>query len=462
MNDFDNQALTLNGMEIQKSSNDAVVDLFYAAGASRRGDITPYFAKALNQDMDLAVRVALYARDVREGMGERKVFRDIVNAFARMDPINAKRVLSKVPELGRYDDLLAFVDTPLEKEALEIFGQAIMDFDGLAAKWAPREKSTKKEYAVKLRRVMGLNAKDYRRIVVRGTNVVEQNMHGDEWDKINYSHVPSVASARYQRAFGRHDPRGYSEYLSSLEKGEKGVKINADAIFPYTIAYSVFEGNSRAAEQQWKALPDWITNDTSFLPVVDVSGSMMGYGRADTPMNIAVSLGLYCAQRAKGAFKDTFITFSQNPQWQSVEGLSLQQSLKKIRDSKWGYNTNLVKVYELILQVARNNHVPQSDMPEILIVFSDMQFDAGVTGSNQPQVAVEAMYKAYGYEVPKLVYWNLNNYGRNTPVDFDKNGTALVSGFSPSMIKSILALDLESFDPISIVKKAVMKERYNW
>lgn len=464
MSQSNNITTTLNGMGVQKSSNNAVVDLFYAAGASRGQNLVPQFNQAAIEDLDLAVRVMLYARDAREGMGERKVFRDVMTEFARNDYANAARVLPKIAELGRFDDLFAFVDTPLENEALKVFAESILDGNGLAAKWAPREKSAKKALASKLRNILGLSAKEYRKLLADNTDVVERDMCEDNWNAINYSHVPSVASARYQKAFSKHDAIRYGEYLASLEKGVEGVKINAGAVYPYDVAKSVLRGVSRAAEQQWNALPDWIPNDKSFLPVIDVSGSMQQrLGDDLTAMDVSVSLGLYCAQRAKGALKDSFLTFSQHPQWQDVSGLSLKDSMNKIRRSEWGYNTDLEAVFYKLLGVAVQNRVPQSDMPEFIIIISDMQFDQGVSASNvSAQRNIEEQYTRSGYEVPKLVYWNVVSYGRNTPVEFDKNGVALVSGFSPALMKSVLSLNVESFTPINVVKDAVMKERYDW
>lgn len=459
-----NKTVTQNGMKILKSSTNSVVDLFFAVGASRgqSDKIVGLFQKAVKEDLDLAVRVALYARDAREGMGERQLFRDMMVDFAARDYKNASRVLAKIPELGRYDDLLVFVGTTLEKEALEMFAGALREGNGNAAKWAPREKSAKKAEAVKLRKFMGLDARAYRKMLVNATNVVEQDMCAKNWSEIDFSHVPSVAAARYQKAFLKNDEARYREYLGKLEKGDTDVKINAGAIYPYQIIQSLSKGEARAAEQQWKALPEWIDNGRSFIPLIDVSGSMTCGAGPVRPMDVAVSLGIYCAQRAKSAFKDTFLTFTSSPTWVDIGGLSLQQAVNKTMRAEWGGSTNVEKAYEQIVKVAVKNNVPQADMPEFLIIFSDMQFNQADRGANSVNKNIQQKFTKAGYEVPKLVFWNLADYGANTPVTFDKNGTALVSGFSPSMIKSVLSMDVESFSPINIVKDAVMSPRYDW
>lgn len=458
-----NKTYTQNGMKINKSSNSAIVDLFFAIGASRGKDILPLFQRAVAEDMDLAIRVALYARDVREGMGERKLFRDIVRDFAHTDFEAAKRVVTRVPDLGRFDDLFAFVGTPVEKEALDLFQFHLESGNALAAKWAPREKSANRALAAKLRKHMGLKPREYRKMLANATTVVETQMCAQSWGDIEFSHVPSVASARYQRAFLRNDEARYRAYLGALEKGDPNVKINAGAVYPYDIVRSLYTGNVTAAQEQWKALPDWIPNDRSFVPLIDVSGSMgVRVSGNVSAMDIAVSLGLYCAQNAKSAFKDKFITFTSDPSWIDVGGMKLKQAVETTRRAPWGMSTDVEKAYELIVNTAVKYNVPPEDMPEFLIIFSDMQFNSATRGANSVNKNIRQKFEAAGYEVPKIVYWNLRDYGANTPVEFTKDGVALVSGFSPSLMKSVLSMDTAKFTPLNIVLETVMKPRYDW
>lgn len=461
----ENKTFTENGMKIKKSSLDPVVDLFFAVGAIRgqKERTRELFTKAFTSDSSLAVRVALYARDVREGMGERETFRAMLNQLAILDYKVALKVMPRVPELGRWDDLFAFIDTPVEREALTMYAIALEKGDALAAKWAPRSKSAKSKWAGKLRAVMGLTPKEYRKTIVELTNVVEQKMSAKQWDKIEFSHVPSVAAARYQSAFLRNDEARYRDYLNKLTKGDTDVKINAGVVYPHDVYRSIQFGNELAASAQWQAMPDWIPEGKSFLPMIDVSGSMQCYASGSvTCMDVSVSLGLYCAQRNKGVFKDTFITFSRNPTFQNVSGLTLKQAFQKTLRSEWGMSTNIELAFTKLLELAKKNKVPAKDMPEMVIILSDMQFNQAVCGPNKINANIKDKYKRAGYKCPDIVYWNLRDTGANTPVEFDKEGTALVSGFSPSIMKSVLSADFDKFTPLNIMLNTVMVDRYNW
>lgn len=466
MNKESNKTITQNGRRIKKSSQNALVDLFFAIGALRadpdRG--VELFQKAVDADMDLAVRIALYARDVRGGMGEREVFRRILRDFAQRHYDDAKKVIPLVPEVGRWDDLFALMNTPVQKEAFDLIEHALVhEQNGLAAKWMPREKGTKGDWAKALRKHMGLKPKEYRKLLVSLSSTVEQQMSSNRWADINFEHVPSVASARYQNAFSAKTPH-YQDYISSLEKGD--AKINAEAIFPHTVIQTVIKGEKRVAEQQWKALPDYLSSGKSFIPVVDVSGSMaIGINGGYHPggvraMDVSIALGLYCAQRNKSAFKDGFITFSNIPEWIDVSGLSLAKAVQRTARAPWRMNTDLDKTFNLILDVAKKNNVPQGDMPDMVLILSDMQFDRSTRGKNKVHASIKEQYKEAGYKMPDIVYWNLVDYGANTPVSFDKNGTALISGFSPAIMKSVMAAD--TLTPFQMMLDAVGGSRYEW
>jgi hypothetical protein len=463
-----NTAVTENGMEMLATTRSAVVDFFYAVGGARnryseQSKVNTLFAKARKEDLDLAVRVALYARDVRGGMGERAVFRSLLRRLAIEDRTAAARVMRLVPELGRWDDLFALMTTTLETDALEMYAQALRDRNALAAKWAPREKSAHKNWAVKLRRTLGVDARTYRKMLAELTNVVETQMTSGQWDDINYSHVPSVAAARYQRAFDKHSPERYGEYRAALESGEAGVKINAGAVYPYDVLKSIRSGDERVAEQQWLALKDWIPEGVNFLPIADVSGSMgVQVAGSTTAMDIAVSLGIYCAQRNTGAFRDRLMTFSANPNWLDLTGLNLAQSFETVLRADWGFNTNIEATYNLLLNTAKAMNVAQADMPDFLIVFSDMQFDQAQRGVNMVFANMRQAFELAGYEMPRLVFWNLAERDATIPVEFDQDGVALVSGFSPALLEPVLGADYSKYDPLNIVREVVCKERYDW
>jgi len=460
------EARTTNSMKARKSTANACVDLFYNIGASRGKNIIPQFTAAYVENADLALRIVQWARDVRGGAGERELFRQVMLHLEKTNPADAARLISKVPELGRFDDLLVFQTSDMKAKAYTLLGDYLRQSNGLAAKWTPR----KGKIAAEIRDFYGMTPKQYRKTLVGMTTVVETQMCANSWDNINYSHVPSVAHSRYKKAFGRHGTT-YAEYITKLVKGEAGVKINANAIFPHDVLKGRITGYGSALnwskteldaiEAQWNALPNYV-GDSSVLPLVDVSGSMTckaGQKGDTTCLEIAVSLGLYFADKNKGKFKDCFLTFSDKPQLLNLKG-SINKKIDQMVSSDWGMSTNLHGAFTQILDTAVKNKVSQAEMPETLMIFSDMQFNACVKYDDSAMEMIARKYAEAGYDLPKVVFWNLNASG-NAPVKFDKGGTALVSGFSPAIAASVLGADPDAFSPEAIMLKAVMKERYD-
>jgi hypothetical protein len=255
-----------------------------------------------------------------------------------------------------------------------------------------------------------------------------------------------------------------AELKKPVEQRDPKVKINASAVYPYDVVKSVIKGNAAVADEQWKALPNYIGN-AKVLPMVDVSGSMgsLWYSHGDLqPIDIAVSLGLYCADKNTGDFKDLFLTFSGKPKMEHLKG-TLSQKMTQMSKANWEMNTNLHAAFDEILKIAVNGKVAQEDMPDMLLILSDMQFDACTRYDDTAMQMIKRKYKDAGYNVPKIVFWNLSSYGKengNTPVKFDKNGTAHISGFSPSVMKHVLANDLEEFTPYNVMVKTLMNDRY--
>lgn len=457
------EARTTNGMVARKSTANACVDLFFKIGASRGKDITKDFVAAYVENKDLALRIAQWARDARGGSGEREIFRQILKYLDKHDADAAQALLRKVPEIGRWDDIFV-VDTN-KSFAFKMLGQALGEKNGLAAKWTPRKGDT----AVELRKAFGWSPKFYRKTLVELTNVVESQMCAKEWDAINFSHVPSVATARYKKAFYRNATEAYTAYVDALVKGtDPKVKVNAGAVYPYDVLKGVTAYGNRynATEtalvvKQWEALENFI-GDANVLPMVDVSGSMScpaGGNASVTCMDVAVSLGLYIADKNQGKFKDTFLTFSGEPELLNLKG-NVVEKMAQMVASTWGMNTNLVKAMDKVLSVAKAGNVPQEEMPEMLLILSDMQFDGCARFDDSAMQMIARKYEAAGYELPKIVFWNLNSHD-NVPVKYDTRGVALVSGFSPAIMKAVLSGDTEQFTPESIMLKAVMIPRYD-
>ena len=343
----------------------------------------------------------------------------------------------------------------------------------LCSKWMPR----KGEIAAEMRKAFGWSPKFYRKRLVELTSVVEQKMCAKEWDQINFSHVPSVAAARYKKAFYRNATEAYSAYVAELVKDPKDrtmdVKVNADAVYPYDVLKGVINLYGSAnynktqldlVVAQWNALENFV-GDANVLALVDVSGSMScpAGGRASnskvTCLDVAVSLGLYVADKNKGKFKDTFLTFSGSPELIHLKGNVVEKSAQMVR-SNWAMNTDLVKAMDKILRVAKEGGVPQEEMPDMLLIFSDMQFDQCARFDDTAMNMIRRKYEDAGYELPKIVFWNINAHS-NVPVKYDESGVALVSGFSPSIMKAVLAADMENFAPEAIMWKTIGNSRYD-
>ena len=464
-------ARTTNGMLARKSTASACVDLFFKIGASRGKDITKDFVAAYVENKDIALRIAQWVRDARGGAGERELFRQILAYLDKHDPDAAAKLLMKVPEIGRWDDIFVVKNDKLKYQAFSMLGDALRAKNGLAAKWTPR----KGELAVEIRNFFGMSPKFYRKSLVELTKVVEQDMCAKNWDAINFSHVPSVAHARYKKAFFRNTQE-YAKYVAELVKDPKDrtvqVKINAGAVYPYDVLKGVIGAYNKnynstelgALQAQWDALENFI-GDANVLPLVDVSGSMTckaGGGAsqsATTCLDVAVSLGLYCADKNTGKFKDTFLTFSGSPELLHLKG-NIVQKVQQMVSSNWGMSTDLVKAMDKILKTAKAGGVPQEEMPEVLLIMSDMQFNQCAAFDDSAMKMIERKFTEAGYDLPKIVFWNLNAHD-NVPVKYDTRGVALVSGFSPAIMVGVLGGDTENFTPHAIMLKTLMVPRYD-
>lgn len=452
---------TLNGAITNVSSLNANVDLFFAIGSSRGKDITNLFSDAFSENPEAATRILMWARDVRGGAGERQTFRDLLETIINNGETSiARAVMHKVPEIGRWDDLFVAFSTPLEREALRMISAALRERNALCAKWMPR----KGPIANKIRSYLRLTPKQYRVLLKETGAVVEQKMCAGEWSDIEYGKLPSVASARYQKAFGRHDLNRYAQYIEDVQSGKD--KVNAGAVYPYDITRSLKNGNVSMSDEQWKALPDYLNGATeNILPVVDVSGSMICPASGSVQcFDVAVSLGLYLCERNTGLFKDTFVTFSSNPEAVRVSG-DLSERYRQMSDANWGMTTNIQSVFEMILNSATMHNLPKEQMPSAIIILSDMEFDTCVRGDTSASMydMARAKYATAGYDLPAIVFWNLNARRGNVPVRFTDEGTALVSGFSPSIMKSVLVnLSTPSMmTPLSIMIDTISDTRYD-
>ena len=306
--------------------------------------------------------------------------------------------------------------------------------------------------------------KSWRKFLVAKTKVVETQMCNNDWDNINFEHVPSVAGARYKKAFNRHTT-AYAEYTQKLLSGE--ATVNANAIFPHQVLMGINDNKYSQSElnyivAQWNALPNYMGSE-KVLPMIDVSGSMscpVGGNKKLQCIDVAVALGLYIADKNQGVFKDAFLTFHHKPKLQVVTG-NIVEKVRQTYKAEWGGNTDIERAFEIILALAVQNRLPENEMPSILLILSDMQFDASSHSATEGALEmIKRLYNLSGYQLPKIVFWNLNNYD-NVPVRYDEQGVAMVSGFSPSIMKAVLQADMEQFNPRNIMMQTIMSERYN-
>lgn len=347
---------------------------------------------------------------------------------------------------------MIFETKEVKTVAYQICALGIRSGDGLCAKWMPR----KGLQAAELRRVLNMTPKQYRKTLVGLSNTVEQKMCAQDWNTIEFGKLPSVASKQYMQAFMRHSPDTWAAYKDALVKGDD--KINASAIFPHDVIKGIRHGDSVVGMKQWDALPNYLGEGDNFiLPMVDTSGSMnTPAGKSNsTCLDIAVSLGLYLADKQQGKFAGMFLNFSREPNLQVLKG-NLVEKMNQMDRSQWDMNTNLSAAFKKVLDVARHSSVPQSEMPKYVLILSDMQFDACANMSGMQDM--ESQYAAAGYEMPKVVFWNLNGAYGNQPVTINKDGVAMVSGFSPAIMKSILAC--KNLTPMDIVMETINSERY--
>lgn len=453
-----NSTQTTNGMSALKSTGKALVDFFNAVGSSRGQDVSAKFDASFNEDPEMTLRALFWARDIRGGAGERETFRKLMAHLNKNNAELAQAVMHLIPEYGRWDDLFVFMKTDNQNQALELIKNGLSENNGLCAKWMPR----KGVNFHKVRNYVGLSPKDYRKYISSMTNVVEQKMCAKEWNTIEFGKLPSIASARYQKAFAKNAADSYTAYKEALKAGT--AKINAGAIFPYTVVTSFNKGEVEVAEKQWEALPNYFGDaEHKILPLIDVSGSMSQIVPGSKNLNVmdvAISIGLYIADKQKGAFQDVFLNFHSNPTIGILKG-TVSQKEKQIRSSDWGGSTNIAAAYREILKFAKRNNIKQEDMPDYLMILSDMQFDtADRSWVKNPtaQEDIEAEFEKAGYKTPKIVYWNLATHN-NVPVAHDKRGTAIVSGFSPSMLTAILST--VEFTPENVVAEKLSDERYD-
>jgi hypothetical protein len=447
--------LTENGGRALSTTGDKLLNLFAVLGAlrTRPTDVIDKFDAAFRENADLATKMAFYGRDVRGGLGERAVGRLMIRELALLYPEVVVANLKNIVKFGRYDDLFVFFDTSVETDMIEfIKKQLVLDYKcmksyqqvSLLAKWMPSiNASSEHTKALAHRFVKALNTtpREYRKTLSalrKYIDVTEVKMSANKWTDIDYKAVPSNAMANYGGAFARHDYVGFNRYMDAVKSGD--VKINASTLYPYNVIETMY-GNRDVAEAQWKALPNYVEGDNNFLIMADVSGSMMG-----RPMATSVGLAIYFAERNHGAFANKFMTFTDIPRIVDVTGDDLFDKYCSVTDHV-GYNTNLEAAFDAILSTAVRTKCPQADLPKALVIISDMEIDRWNGGSLTFTEEMRKRFAEHGYEMPKLVYWNVDSRKDTFLASKNDPNAILVSGQSASTFKNLIkGIDLSAFE----------------
>lgn len=423
-------SLTANGAITHSTSLNYCLDLFFLAGASRNmreSDIILAFDRAHAQNKNLAYKILFWARDARGGAGEKRFFQIVMEHISKEYPYEYDQLAIYIPEFGYWKDVFK-IEEPNEnnlnwlKTQLEESPNA-----NLLAKWFPR----KGKWFVAMHQYLKMTPKEFRKKLVSMTKVVETQMCANEWSEINYSQVPSIAMNKHRNAFFNRDGQRYAEYISDVQDGKQ--KINASVLFPHQLYQAIQKGeNANAVEAQWNALPNYMEGSTErIIPVCDVSGSMEGL-----PMDVSISLGIYISERNEDIFKDAFLTFSERPQMNYLSG-SLSERMRQLQRADWGMSTNLQATFDLILNSAVRESLPEDEMPTKILIISDMEFNSACRGGSNLD-SIRAKYSDAGYKMPEIVFWNVNGRLGNVPASAQDSGIGLVSGFSPSILKSVL------------------------
>lgn len=480
-----NESYTENMALGYRTTGKNLLDLHFSVaslrGASER-DIINAFAKAYFDDKKMAVKWLFYARDIRGGLGERRLFRVILKHLSANAEIPFVELLNLVPEYGRFDDLFCLLDTEYCDKVINIIKtQLNKDIEGqksgrsvsLLAKWLPSintSSATTRAAGKLVASKLNMTEPKYRKTLSslrKYIDVVECKMSSNQFDEIDYSAVPSKANVIYKDAFLRHDELRRRAFLQNLERGE--TKINANVIYPHEIVHAYCSRSSvmqydETLEQMWKALPDVVKNqdgaDNSIV-VADGSGSMLSYigGATCTALSVANALAIYFAERSIGQFANKYITFSMNPQLVDLSrGNNLREKIQIALAHSEVANTDIYKVFQLILKTAVNNKMAQNQLPKNIIIVSDMEFDFCAANANEKLFnTINKDYKRYGYKLPRLVFWNVNSRTGTIPVKENSLGVALVSGFSTSIFNMVLSNEI---DPYKCLLNVLNVDRY--
>lgn len=444
---------TANGAVAHSSTLNACLDYFAIAG--NRHTSLQQFLAAFAKDPTATLRILFWSRDCRGGAGSRFSFVEIIKYLQENNPSVFSQIFKFIPIYGYWKDI--FKNLSPSKELVSYICDTLIDEQdhSLLAKYIPR----KGLWFAELRKHMKLSPSEFRHYIVNKTQVVENYMCARKWSDIDYSTVPSVANKMYSNAFRKHDCERYVSYISAVNRGE--AKINSSVLFPCDLyhAYSTHQIQDDAIIAMWDNLPNFMEGCTDrILPICDVSGSMWSNSGSIFPIDVSVSLGCYLSERNEGIFKDAFMTFSEEPILQYLHG-NIIERFRSLRCANWGMNTNLQRVFDLVLEKAIQNNIPEEEMPTKLLIISDMQFDEASRTQTNFEV-IQQKYNEAGYEMPDIIFWNASCHDyNNVPMNVYDKHTSIVSGYSPSILKAVLSGRM--ITPVSIMLETINSDRYS-
>ncbi len=485
-----NKTFTENGARTLKTTKSDCLDLFATIGATRRAtdeEIIARFMRAFTEDKDIAMKLLFFARDIRGGLGERKVFRVNLSWLANNAPDSIRKNLSYIAEYGRFDDLLVLFGTPLEKEMLELIREQLnKDLESmekgeeisLLGKWLPSINASNQntiKTAKKIARFLRMDEKTYRKMLstLRAyIRIIENNLREKDYT-FDYEKQPSKALFKYRSAFMRNDNERYISFLNKVSSGE--AKLNASTLAPYELVEpyintgwyygnnsfmkSISEEEKRNLNATWEALPDY-SSKSNVLPIIDTSGSMY-CATKPIPAAVALSLGIYFAEHNTGAFRNHFIEFSNRPELIEIKGDTFADKLQYVCSFNEVADTNLEAVFDLILNAAVKNNVPQSELPEKLIIVSDMEFNECVDNADETNFNnAKRKFEAAGYKLPEVIFWNVASRNRQQPVTMNEQGVALVSGCTPVLYSQVADGSLSAMTPYEFMLEVLGSKRY--
>lgn len=454
-----NMTYTENGALTHATTNSDCLDFFATIGGMRNAETAELykrFMRVYGEDPDTAMKILFYARDVRGGLGERRIFRELLIWLAEHHAESVRRNIELIPEYGRYDDLVELLGTPCEKDALDLIRRQ-MDADrkaletegeaiSLLGKWLPSvnaSNSATVSRAKRIARKLGMTDAEYRKLLTAlraRIRIVENNLRERDYT-FDYEKLPSKAAFRYRAAFRRNDGERYAEFLYRVERGEAVLKTNS--VMPYELIELYLAYNCQIPEKERQALnATWVSfadyaGGKNALAVVDTSGSMY-WGGNPKPASVAFSLGLYFAEHSKGAFRNHFMTFSERPQLIELKGDTFCDRLEYATTFNEVGNTNIEAMFELVLNTAVKYNIKQEELPEQLVIVSDMEFDYCTRDASLTNFEnAKRLFAAHGYQLPQIVFWNVAGRNQQVPVTMNEQGVMLVSGCTPRLFSMI-------------------------